>query len=387
MAGHTGQLSPSIATDAVPVALRELRQWVVWRFEMRDGEKPTKVPYDPRTGQKAATDDPVTWSSFADAQEAQHRFDGVGFVFSPDDPFAGIDLDHCLAPETGLLQPWAREILDLCGPTYAEVSPSGEGIKIWLRDTLPAEPRHKRGKLPPDERGAIELYDRRRFFTVTGDRYGDAPMEIHPPMVALATIHDAWMPTPPSRNDHGNAAATRITLEDAEVLALARRAQNGPKFSRLWNGDTSDYGGDESSADLALCGMLAFWSGADATQMDRLFRASGLFRPKWDARRGTQTYGELTLATAVAGCTQTYQGRHNFAQSSRTDVPASSEMTETAPSGDPGPYRVDQGRICREKSTQHGPFLEPLCNFAAVVTEELVLDDGAETTRAFTVEG
>ena len=52
-----------------------------------------------------------------------------------------------------------------------------------------------------------------------------------------------------------------------------------------------------------------------------------------------------------------------------------------------GPYRVENGCLCREKATGHGPIVEPLCNFTAAVTEEVVLDDGIESTRAFVIEG
>src|SRR5262249_5967459 len=109
------------AQQVVPAELRSLRQWVVWRYVPREGEgKPTKVPYNVRTGAKAATDNPDTWCSFDEAQHARHLYDGIGFVFSPNDPFAGIDLDYCMDPMTGTLQPWARTIFEQCGPTYAE---------------------------------------------------------------------------------------------------------------------------------------------------------------------------------------------------------------------------------------------------------------------------
>ena len=54
---------------------------------------------------------------------------------------------------------------------------------------------------------------------------------------------------------------------------------------------------------------------------------------------------------------------------------------------DPGPYRIHDGCICVEKDTQDGPIRRRLCNFVAHVEEEIVLDDGAETTRAFVLRG
>ncbi len=83
-------------------------------------------------------------------------------------------------------------------------------------------------------------------------------------------------------------------------------AKNGAKFARLWMGDTGDYDGDDSRADLALCGMLAFYCGADAERIDRLFRQSRLMREKWDDKRKQSTYGRDTIATALEGKSEFY---------------------------------------------------------------------------------
>ena len=69
--------------------IRDLRQWLCWRIEERDG-KPTKVPYSPLTGEKASSTDPETWASYSEAVEAcrEQGYGGIGFVFSKDDPFS-----------------------------------------------------------------------------------------------------------------------------------------------------------------------------------------------------------------------------------------------------------------------------------------------------------
>jgi hypothetical protein len=91
-------------------------------------------------------------------------------------------------------------------------------------------------------------------------------------------------------------------LDDEGVIRAAMACpENGAKFTRLWNGDTSDYDGDDSRADLGLCNYLRFWTGKDRMQVDRLFRSSGLMRPKWDERRGQKTYGGKTLDLAMEG--------------------------------------------------------------------------------------
>ena len=87
---------------------------------------------------------------------------GPGFVFSADDPFCGIDLDDCLDAE-GTLKPWARGIVERFSDTYMEISPSGSGLKIWVRGAVPA---NLAGVSVGD--GQIETYDHARYFAVTG---------------------------------------------------------------------------------------------------------------------------------------------------------------------------------------------------------------------------
>ena len=105
--------------------------------------------------------------------------------------------------------------------------------------------------------------------------------------------------------DSGNAAVADrppggadIALDDEAVVALAASAKNGAKFRALWDGDWSTYP-SQSEGDLALCSLLAFWADQDPSRIDRLFRRSGLFRPKWDEQRGERTYGEIAIAKVI----------------------------------------------------------------------------------------
>ena len=148
----------------IPDELKARRQWVCWRREQRGGNS-TKVPINARTRAPAKTNDPSTWSSYDEALAAarDRGCDGVGFVFSRDDPYAGVDLDRCLG-DKGALGGTAQEIVDALA-TYAEVSPSSHGLHCIVRGKVPAGAR-KQAVLTGQ---SVELYSEGRFFCMTGN--------------------------------------------------------------------------------------------------------------------------------------------------------------------------------------------------------------------------
>ncbi len=152
-----------IDTSRIPEELQGLPQWVGWRLAHRDG-KPTKIPMRPDGKGKASTTDPATWGTIDQALAAaqRHNFAGIGFVFTAEDPYTGIDLDKCRDPETGELADWATEIVRMFPDAYLEASPSGTGVHIITRGVAPHN-----GKVSYKD-GAVEIYDRARYFTVSG---------------------------------------------------------------------------------------------------------------------------------------------------------------------------------------------------------------------------
>ena len=158
-----------LAPDAsrIPAELIQLDQWVVWRLESRGG-KATKVPYGPRTGQRASVADSGTWASFDEAlgayQESNGQLSGIGFVLSGCDGLGGVDLDHVRDPETGELHPEAAALIERFG-SYTEVSPSGTGIRIFGR-----APRLPKGRSGLYHGIKVECYSSGRYLTVTGQR-------------------------------------------------------------------------------------------------------------------------------------------------------------------------------------------------------------------------
>jgi hypothetical protein len=297
---------PDLVRANFPAELQPLRQWVFWNLEHPKGKKkPTKVPYSSR-GAHAKTTVPETWCSLEDALAARLRAvpGGVGFVFAGNGQ-VGIDLDHCRDTETGAIANWARTILDALS-SYSEVSPSGTGVHVLARGALPGagRKRHVRAEgAHPD--AAVEVYDRGRYFTVTGRRMSEYPAVLEDRQEAVERIYASMAEKPKKASAPVPAPAVGV-LQDKEVLRRAFAAKNGPAFLRLWNGDTSGHGADDSAADLALCGHLAFWCRGDLAQMDRLFRQSRLYREKWDR----QDYRDRTLAKAMEGRTEFFEPGH-----------------------------------------------------------------------------
>jgi hypothetical protein len=286
-------------TTAETQNIRDLRQWVCWRSDERDG-KTTKIPYSPLTGRRASSTDPDTWGGYVEAVRACRKrgHDGIGFVFTKDDPFCGVDLDRCRDAATAEIEPWAREIVEELD-SYAEVSPSGAGVHILVRAVLP-DGRNRRGR--------IEIYDQGRYFTMSGHHLENTPRTIEERQEQLVSFKRRVLGEQPSTNGHSAPRPPAATgLSDQEVIARATSADNGDKFRRLWAGDASGYEYEDneglSEADLALCSMLAFWTGPDPQRIDALFRQSGLYREKWERA----DYRERTIARVLDEKTEFYK--------------------------------------------------------------------------------
>lgn len=292
-----------------PAPLLQLPQWVLWRLEHR-GDRDTKVPYQ-SDGKPMSSTDSTTWSDFATVKQTflhNAGYTGIGFVFAANDPFVGIDLDKCRDPVTGEVEPWAAAVLARFD-TYTELSPSGKGFHIIGRGQLPPAGRRK---------DRIEMYEEGRYFTVTGDYVGPNPRAVEDIQTPLLAFH-AEVFTPTAKPNKTRAAKTQRAAndstmvpntapptappsDDATVLAAMRASHDGAACAQFQSGQWAALGyPSQSEADLAFASMLARHTAGHAEQVDRLFRTSGMMRPKWDELRGTQTYGELTIAKALDG--------------------------------------------------------------------------------------
>lgn len=295
----------------IPAELLSRRQWIAWWSVVGEGRrvrlpnggwtgvlktqaKPHKLPIDPRTGGLAASTRPATWSSVDDAREAVTRWSltGIGFVFSDSDAYGGVDLDNCRDPETREIAEWAWEIIRSLN-SYTEVSPSGTGVHTIVRGKLPAG----KGNQAVHRNGKVEMFSRARYFTFTGIHVDGFPIEILDRQTELLALHHKLFASRKTPNaPEYSAPSSPLLPSDDELIAKARQAQNGSKFERLWNGQWEGDYPSQSEADLALCCLLAFWTGKDRGRMDVLFRRSGMMRKKWLR----EDYREDTMAKATA---------------------------------------------------------------------------------------
>ena len=320
---------------AVPAELKQLQQWVVWLYHHKDGEeKPSKVLYQ-INGWAASTTSQQTWTTYrvALAYYQKHRgklFDyryrpnqkapyedhkaeiaGIGFVFTSSDPYCGIDLDHCI-DEHGKVKAWANPIIEkLKAVAYGEVSPSGGGIKFWTKAYLPKLTKHKIYINEADGE-AIETYDSRRYFTITGrgkGKIGDGQAVIDWLVKEYLTPdHNTQQKQEHTRKqkaDRPNPSDDTRTAD--KVINLIRRSKQCHTFDALMQGNTTGYG-SPSEADLGLCAKVGFWT-QDPRVIDAIFRQSQLMREKWDEKHRSDgaTYGDMTIEKALSQNRETYK--------------------------------------------------------------------------------
>jgi len=154
--------------------LKQYNQWLLWRFV-----NGAKVPIN-RWGENSGCNKPDHFMSYEEAVAVDDSYTlngvmGPAFVFTENDPFVGIDLDDARCPSSGKIKEWAIQLITMVG-SYTEVSPSLSGVKIYVKASLPNNIKHN----APYADGAVEVYDRGRFFTFTGLWVEGTPRNVNP---------------------------------------------------------------------------------------------------------------------------------------------------------------------------------------------------------------
>lgn len=266
---------------AIPEELTSLMgRWVAWKYVRRpDKPKPDKVPINPRTNTQASHSNPDTWGDYdaAVALAQEFRLSGIGFMFSADDNIAGLDYDNCFVIRNGetVLLPWVEEDLKRLN-SYTEYSPSGNGLHVYVRvRELPRGQRKFKG---------FELYEKDRYFSVTGNHYPGTPTTINERTDA---VRETWAQY----------------QQDAEAIHRIKSGPRADDYKALVDGSNLDYAGN-SEADMALVNIIANACRGDAARTDRIFRQAekreNLRNNKWDTNHfngehGMETYGEHTI--------------------------------------------------------------------------------------------
>lgn len=294
----------------------EEKRWVVWKLEKREGDpKPTKKPYQ-INGNMAQANNPDTWSTYQEVKDALEdpwfNFTGIGIQFGLGSMFLGIDLDRWLV--NGVVVPEKKYFLEALievANTYVEVSPSKEGLHLFLKLSSPLT--LLANKKQDKDGTAAECYTDRRFFTVTEIPFGEPkPIRTVTPEEAskiLSIIGYPWVVSTLKDKPLTGAPASSqgvLNMDDSEVMRRMFASKSGQAISSLWVGDTSHYNNDTSAADLALCSYLAFWTAKDSEAMERLWLASVLGQRQKTVDR--KDYRDRTILTAINNCTETFKG-------------------------------------------------------------------------------
>jgi hypothetical protein len=244
---------------------------VLWRWETLKSER-TKPPYQPN-GRKAKNNDPVTWSTYDAVLNAAPKFDGIGFVIP--DGTGAFDVDHCRDPNDGTLHPWAQELVDRCA-SYAEITPSGTGIRIIGNASGPPLARQK---MEVADGVSVELYRKtNRYITVTGNQIGgyDSLADID---AVIDEVHTQY-----------GEATDGAPEEDADKLERT-----------IKDGCYGEFGNDRSNAVYYVACEMLRRGHAPSSVVDTLLDQRGKISEHVYDQADPPTYAERQVRRAVRG--------------------------------------------------------------------------------------
>ena len=304
--------------DNIPQEMKSSDRWVCWRKEKRK-DKFNNVPKT-IAGKPASHSDSSTWSSFNQANSARRlqKFNGISFALG--DSWIGFDFDNVYNRKEKKWHEPSKKIIDILteNGAYTEFSPSGTGVHaiLWVEDLLDDEEFIElksiisiaktgfKKEWKDDSGAAIEFYHTNRILTTTGKKVRNCIPDFsnghHKDAIKEACktiIKDFGLKKRKKRQQ-----TVDLNLDDHKVLEIAKNASNGSKFIDLYSGNWQDHGKSQSSADMALLNLLAFYTGRNYEQIKRLFVQSKLYRE----RKG-ETYLENSIQNAIEFCSQVYE--------------------------------------------------------------------------------
>jgi len=344
-----------VQPESVPEVLKQAERWCVWRREPSKDGTMTKKPLQaaqPARGLSKTT--PSQWRPFATAwgaYQSNSNVDGIGFLTG--DGFVAIDIDECADEVTKELNADAAELVRRLN-SYAEYSPSGRGVRVFMRGNLP-------GKNVTSKAAGYEMYADGAYVTVTGAHIAGTPMEVADDGEMIAELYAKAKQAQADDKARRQAAKKakkssspemavvgcdkkavqspgRLPIPSAgrtddEVLELARRSASGDQFEQLWSGQWRGDYPTQSEAELALANYLAFFAGSGSeSQVEQLMRQSKLNRDKFsEPRSGGGTYLSLTVGTAFNGRTDFYSAGKATTGKKKVDLVLPNGMASTGP--------------------------------------------------------
>ena len=277
----------------IPAMLKLHPNWVAWGI--RDASP--KAPFNPESllldrPSPAKAGVRETWGSYLAATECVMRglAQGIGYEF--DGCVYGVDLDNVI--ENGTLTSQALEVVEKLS-SYTEVSPSGKGLHIFVLAPDANIMRHRKKDF------FLEIYKEGRYFTVTGDVYGDVN-NIETRSAELQAVHDKFLLPDTARNVVYLPSQPVQSAEQERFLNIG--LERDKVFAALWAGQRRN--GNESADDIALMNKLAYWCNADPDAMIRAFLSSPYHSQKDEAHKRKCQRPDYLPKTAQKACSTVY---------------------------------------------------------------------------------
>ncbi|EON73954.1 phage/plasmid primase, P4 family [Lysinibacillus sphaericus] len=291
-----------VEEEYIPQELKQRRQFVLWKAVLnKETQNFDKLPFQ-SNGSPADSTDLATWGDFQTIMQVYNegdykggQYDGIGFVLSDADKYACIDIDGL--ENTDNLDALASEITSM---SYAEISPSGKGIHVWV------EYKHDKTKHKnKDAKSGYEIYDQKRYITITGQALNNLPINKGGPQ--LDSFLDKVLKREKPANPQINKGQTgKATLPEGEIIKHALASKKSERFMKFMFGGWEQSYSSQSEADMAFANDLVFWCNCDFQMCDSIFRKSSLMREKYDRPRNGVTYGIELLNKAIEECENTF---------------------------------------------------------------------------------
>jgi putative DNA primase/helicase len=313
--------------------LMEKHHWVPWRLTLNTNAKGearlNKVPLDFRTGYAADAHNVNNQLSYIQACKAVTRIHatGVGYVLRDDDNYTVGDCDWWRDAQTGALDPWAAKLIRRL-PSYAEVTPSRQGVRIWMRGRWSGS-RHvfpQAGRA----RAHLEIYSARRFLTITGEHLADSPTEIFDLQSELDQLVTELEPAGQYQNT-GTGAGRMGPLSDLEIIRTLER--DFPP----WHGNASGLNDcSRSGIRMSIICKLVFYCGSDLDKAKRVAEQSPFYSAlDEEGRRDWQRLFVGEFQRALGLNSQRYEQREpNSSNAARGVDYSDSNKTSEGPRSD-----------------------------------------------------